>query len=718
MASMNNWLAFSLSPQELPPSQAHQSHPSPAAVSRIISGDDVSAHCYGLAPHTSPALGIPNGAFGVLEAFNRQQHQQPPQEQQVTDWNSLKGLDYKGSSSELSMLVGSSSSTQINMTTDEPKLEDFLGGNSFSDHGQKLPAGCNSMTGAYDSPADYMFSNCSLQPAATITLSASDGGGGGVMAIDGGTGNGGSGGSSIGLSMIKTWLRNQPAPLQQDISRSGGEVVRLDGAGCETTPSSVGNGATVAGNAQSLSLSMSTGSQSRSTLPLMAASGSGGGESSSSADNKQKDGGGAAIDPQTGAIDAGPRKSIDTFGQRTSIYRGLEWDVTCSGGYDKEEKAARAYDLAALKYWGTTTTTNFPISNYEKELEEMKHMTRQEFVASLRRKSSGFSRVPFSNRYRHHQHGRWQARIGRVAGNKDLYLGTFSTQEEAAEAYDIAAIKFRGLNAVTNFDMSRYDVKSIMESTNLPIGGASKRLGEASAHSEATVDGRRGDVGDSVTSHLAGAVGGYLTSHGHHGWPGLAFPQAAAQSLAVQYAYGAQQQRGWCKQEQDGGGVALQDLHQLHLGGCAAHNFFQPSALHGLAGVDSSSMELSSGSSSVIYGSSGGGGGGSSGIYQGNVAGNNSFAVPYGTVVADQSHAPHGNGGFGENEVKQLAYEGLLTPADPYPARNVYYLSQQSSSTGAVKANGYEQNPNSSTWMTNSVQAFHGGSTFSVWNES
>lgn len=31
------------------------------------------------------------------------------------------------------------------------------------------------------------------------------------------------------------------------------------------------------------------------------------------------------------------------------------------GGYDKEEKAARAYDLAALKYWGTTTTTNFPV---------------------------------------------------------------------------------------------------------------------------------------------------------------------------------------------------------------------------------------------------------------------------------------------------------------------------------------------------------------------
>ncbi|MED6170858.1 hypothetical protein PIB30_035031 [Stylosanthes scabra] len=203
---------------------------------------------------------------------------------------------------------------------------------------------------------------------------------------------------------------------------------------------------------------------------------------------------------------AAPRRTLDTFGQRTSIYRGVTrhrwtgryeahlWDNSCrregqsrkgrQGGYDKEEKAARAYDLAALKYWGTSTTTNFPMSNYEKELEDMKHMTRQEFVAAIRRKSSGFSRGASMYRgvTRHHQHGRWQARIGRVAGNKDLYLGTFSTEEEAAEAYDIAAIKFRGLNAVTNFDMSRYDVKAILESNTLPIGGgAAKRLKEAQA---------------------------------------------------------------------------------------------------------------------------------------------------------------------------------------------------------------------------------------------
>ncbi|KAG0494751.1 hypothetical protein HPP92_005745 [Vanilla planifolia] len=132
-------------------------------------------------------------------------------------------------------------------------------------------------------------------------------------------------------------------------------------------------------------------------------------------------------------------------------------------------KAARAYDLAALKYWGPSIHTNFPLENYQEEMEEMKNMTRQEYVAHLRRKSSGFSRGASIYRgvTRHHQHGRWQARIGRVAGNKDLYLGTFGTQEEAAEAYDIAAIKFRGVNAVTNFDITRYDVDKIISSNTL-----------------------------------------------------------------------------------------------------------------------------------------------------------------------------------------------------------------------------------------------------------
>ncbi|XP_057787816.1 AP2-like ethylene-responsive transcription factor At1g16060 isoform X1 [Salvia miltiorrhiza] len=126
--------------------------------------------------------------------------------------------------------------------------------------------------------------------------------------------------------------------------------------------------------------------------------------------------------------------------------------------YDDEEAAAHAYDLAALKYWGQDTILNFPLSTYQKEILDMEGQSREEYIGSLRRKSSGFSRGVSKYRgvARHHHNGRWEARIGRVFGNKYLYLGTYATQEEAAIAYDMAAIEYRGLNAVTNFDLSRY----------------------------------------------------------------------------------------------------------------------------------------------------------------------------------------------------------------------------------------------------------------------
>ena len=52
----------------------------------------------------------------------------------------------------------------------------------------------------------------------------------------------------------------------------------------------------------------------------------------------------------------------------------------------------------------------------------LESMKKEEVVAMLRRSSTGFSRgaSKFRGVTRHHQHGKWEARIGRVAGNKYL----------------------------------------------------------------------------------------------------------------------------------------------------------------------------------------------------------------------------------------------------------------------------------------------------------
>ena len=57
----------------------------------------------------------------------------------------------------------------------------------------------------------------------------------------------------------------------------------------------------------------------------------------------------------------------------------------------------------------------------------------------------------------HERIGTMQARIGRLLGRKYTYLGTYQSAEEAARAYDRAALVMSGRAAVTNFPKTDYE---------------------------------------------------------------------------------------------------------------------------------------------------------------------------------------------------------------------------------------------------------------------
>ncbi|KAG1656381.1 hypothetical protein FOA52_011006 [Chlamydomonas sp. UWO 241] len=140
----------------------------------------------------------------------------------------------------------------------------------------------------------------------------------------------------------------------------------------------------------------------------------------------------------------------------SSLYTGVTWSKAKSawhvqmtdpvtkrnrhiGYFDVENKAARAYDCAAVQAHGAGAKRNFPgepISELELAASQKKKQ----------RSSSQYVGVSWSK-----TKSSWHVRLWDPETKRERHIGCFTSEEDAARAYDRAAVQSHGPDAKRNF---------------------------------------------------------------------------------------------------------------------------------------------------------------------------------------------------------------------------------------------------------------------------